>query len=53
MKKRIKDLLALNSRNGTQNYEEIRLKILTREIDAHARHIREKIPLFEMLREYY
>jgi hypothetical protein len=26
---------------------------LTREIDSYARHIREKIGIFEMLREYY
>jgi hypothetical protein len=53
IKKRIKDLVAINTKDNSQSYEEIRIKILTREIDTNARRIREKISIFEMLREYY
>lgn len=45
LKKRIKDLLAFNTKDQ-QNYEEIRIKILAREIEAYAKRIRERIPIF-------
>jgi hypothetical protein len=52
LKRRIKDLLAFNNKDQ-QNYEEIRIKILAREIEAYAKRVRERIPIFELLREYH
>jgi len=45
LKKKIKDLLAYNNKDQ-QNYEEIRIKILAREIEAYAKRVRERIPIF-------
>ena len=52
LKRRIKDLLAFNNKDQ-QNYEEIRIKILAREIQAYAKRVRERIPIFQLLREYH
>lgn len=38
--KRIKDLVAINTKDSSQTYEDIRIKILTKEIDANARRVR-------------
>lgn len=51
--KHTKNLVAINTKDSSKAYEDIRIKIITREIDANARRVREQIGLFEMLREYY
>lgn len=52
LKKKIKDLFTLNFKENTAYYEEVRIKILAREIESTAKSIRDQLPLFIMLKQY-
>jgi hypothetical protein len=53
LKRRIKDLLSSNIKENAMTLEEIRMKLLAREIESLAKNMRDQLPLFNFLKNYY
>jgi hypothetical protein len=52
LKRKIKDIFTANTRENTNTEYEVRIKIISNEIEKAARAIRDQLQLFQLLKRY-
>ena len=54
LKRKIRDIFTFKTKETTTNTdEEVRIKLLAKDIDTTAKSIRDQLPLFSLLKKYY